>query len=634
MTEDVLIDLAVDFIENFDKKNVDIIFLFTSIRAGSMLFQSLLDSHPQILTIPFIIPYYSRISNLKAEQHINFSEKKEDLISFFLNSAEISDYFIESFCKNGLGENKDKKFNFKRDLIFQSLSKILNKLKLINRKTFFLAYNLSFAIVHNIDFTKIKCIFSHEHIFRPLYDIKQYPINLYYDLFRNYILYNTNECIKYIKEDFSDSKLIYMVRDPIEVNYRFIPDKITEKLNFHYFMKNYLNSFILYVDIHGNHSFANKIIKFEDLHINTEKIMKEVSEFLKIDFSEILLKSTLGGELWWGNDNLIPKNGTNKNLIIYKWKDKIEELKDNLFISALEKISKKFDYIFPDEIKDLSVDNFLNVSEKELINYIKSLFYNLNYSEINNKKNFLFCELYMFFRKVIFFYSLDTTKFLEVFSKPFIDNSFYYKNNLLTIQFKWNKEIIYSDNGHLIFLQKLNKKEDLDNDTVKNINLNADEIWLTTLEDKEIYIKNNIDPDKIFIIEFDKYIDNENELINIINKRIEIIVNKPIFRQNFTSILDELKKDFYISFDAKDFLKSFELIKKILIYETNDDFYLKKALIEFELALYNDFLDSIYTYLEDYEPTKIILELIYLSFDKLGDNENRDFYYDMFLNFK
>ncbi len=50
--------------------------------------------------------------------------------------------------------------------------------------------------------------------------------------------------------------------------------------------------------------------------------------------------------------------------------------------------------------------------------------------------------------------------------------------------------------------------------------------------------------------------------------------------------------------------------------------------------LYNDFLDSIYTYLEDYEPTKIILELIYLSFDKLGDNENRDFYYDMYLDFK
>lgn len=58
-------------------------------------------------------------------------------------------------------------------------------------------------------------------------------------------------------------------------------------------------------------------IKFEDIHMNTEKLMKKLANLIGIEWNPILLTSTCEGYTWWWRSGSSIKTGTNAKLPFY-----------------------------------------------------------------------------------------------------------------------------------------------------------------------------------------------------------------------------------------------------------------------------------------------------------------------------
>lgn len=80
----------IAFILDFDDKDIIPVFIAASGRSGSMLLQSLLDNHPQILMFPQIISIYFDWDDLK-----ELKNPKKFLENFFSNSSFTRNWLLQ-----------------------------------------------------------------------------------------------------------------------------------------------------------------------------------------------------------------------------------------------------------------------------------------------------------------------------------------------------------------------------------------------------------------------------------------------------------------------------------------------------------------------------------------------------------
>src|ERR1035437_8156448 len=132
----------MDYIENFDEKNIQICFLSTIGRSGSNLLHSLFDNHHEILTLPTIFWYYFDIVDMKED----YFKDADKLVQFYLNKSLFSTQWYSSFFNDNIEE-------YKRILL-----EIVNDLKNLNSKTFLLALHFAYAKLQNIEIENIKII--------------------------------------------------------------------------------------------------------------------------------------------------------------------------------------------------------------------------------------------------------------------------------------------------------------------------------------------------------------------------------------------------------------------------------------------------------------------------------------------
>ena len=152
---------------------------------------------------------------------------------------------------------------------------------------------------------------------------------------------------------FPNAKFIHLVRDPRD-NFASLKSGWEERYkNQEEDIKGLLQSLIdrggmgMRVALYNQSVLGEKkykIIKFEDLTTKTDKIIKKLTSFLNIKFSESLLKPTMNGYLWKGNNfqgiTFDKVSSTNVN----KWKKRIN-LSEAMTIEAyLSDIMKKFKY--------------------------------------------------------------------------------------------------------------------------------------------------------------------------------------------------------------------------------------------------------------------------------------------------
>lgn len=86
------------------------------------------------------------------------------------------------------------------------------------------------------------------------------------------------------------------------------------------------------------------VVKYEDLAENPTKIMKKITEFLDIKFDEILLKPTICGQLWVGNNFDGLKFTKVSNVNVDRWKQRIDEEEAKLIEYYFSDIMQHFGY--------------------------------------------------------------------------------------------------------------------------------------------------------------------------------------------------------------------------------------------------------------------------------------------------
>ena len=94
------------------------------------------------------------------------------------------------------------------------------------------------------------------------------------------------------------------------------------------------------------------IIKYEELTQNPEETMKKISSFLEIKFNSILLKPTICGKLWEGNNFEGKKFKSISNTNTNRWKERISK-KDGMIIEYFfQDIMKYYDYQLEFELRE------------------------------------------------------------------------------------------------------------------------------------------------------------------------------------------------------------------------------------------------------------------------------------------
>ena len=240
---------------------------------GTVFLHSLLDDHPEIISIPGV----PNLMNLFKKKYSSASEALEKFLNdnpCFFDTALFKPEMPNTAGLWCLGKNKSDHIVTDQKL-FEDFFYSHIKNQNINPKTIIISIYYAYAKAHGVDLSRSKCILFHPHEKG------------------NAILFH---------KFFPESKYIIPVRNPIRT-YCSIISNVRRKSKFEGF--NYIPSGQLIqnaLDLRSFHNIGMKmyIFKFERFGDKSESLMKEVANYLDINFSHSLLKSTFGGYQYWG----------------------------------------------------------------------------------------------------------------------------------------------------------------------------------------------------------------------------------------------------------------------------------------------------------------------------------------------
>jgi len=326
-----------------------ILLLVAGGRAGSDFFQSLLDSHSQILQFPGVL----LANNL--EKIINSKSNKEMATNFV---KEYPHFFNSKIHKlerwNRLGKNKNQSFTVNKKKFIESFL-FFSKDKELNKKDILINFHKAYAKARNIDCSKKKILFIHTHL-----------------------LSLTKTFIKIF--DLKNFEFVHTIRHPLSSISSPIKTWLNYKTGSAFFPKDLFFHLDLALKCINDLKKINKVHVFqlEKLHTQNIKMMKVFCKKFKIKYEKNLIKSTKNGLTWWG-DSVSKKwtSGVNKKFAInideqYFYKRDLQYIE---FLAA--DIIKKYDYsnLYP---KRKIYFNFFPMKCELLVwqNTIKHLFNN------------------------------------------------------------------------------------------------------------------------------------------------------------------------------------------------------------------------------------------------------------------
>jgi len=354
------------------------VILLTCGRSGSDLLQSLLDWHTQILQFPGFFRFdkpFVDILNEKDPQKM--SEMFCDLNPHFFDSRiEWEGRPDLGERHDMLGENKNEfyKFSektFKKNFVYfyqNSKKKKIDKL---------IALHKAYAKTSNQNLSKKKIIILHLHLIEH---------------FKSFIkTFNK----------FHNFKILLTLRDPL------VSLCSTVKHWKKYKAGKFLNIKSMYdnIDMHVNiwndlYEFRKKlsIIQLENLHLKSNKVLKDLCKLLKINYKNSLKRSTYFNKIWWG--------------------DAVSE-------KFLKGLNPKFKNKFNNKLffdKDISI----------IENKIKDVLMNYNYPlRSNNKKNIKYNIFLPFkFELIVWLNNLKIKNFKQSLLIPF----FLIKRSMILLQ--------------------------------------------------------------------------------------------------------------------------------------------------------------------------------------------------------
>lgn len=299
-------------------------------RSGTLFLQSLLDGHPQILSLPalngrMLLPYW--------EQHGHLP--KSEFLSKFLNDHP--GFFGKTHDGYGMGIsdmgiNRNEAAFVDREAFEYYLS--LEWQDELTRKNFitgiYIAYNKALWRVIHEDAWIL------------------YPIHCLPEKYG-----------RQLTEDFNTVRYIHTVREPFQ-NIGSLCSHISKNPAFDhlYLLDCGIGQILCDIFIHGNYTKAfgltpyvpdtadgriiTRVIKLEDLHNHPVETLKKLCQFLGIYWDDCLLKSTFDGKLWHNLAETIRQTGIGTQTIHQKHDHLLNQF-DKLRIKYL---AKKFDKFY------------------------------------------------------------------------------------------------------------------------------------------------------------------------------------------------------------------------------------------------------------------------------------------------
>jgi hypothetical protein len=273
--------------------------LLTTGRTGSDFLQSLLDSHPEVLTFNGRLAFHDFWKRSVCVSTGSFAA--QDLLDEFIGThieAFKSRYDLQE-RKNQLGDQSNQTIDVDLDTFRSHALGLLDGVE-VDSRTALLAVCGAYALCLGQDLEQKTLFFHHAHHFRELPG--------------------------YLK-DFPDSKIISMTRDPranfvsgIE-HHRNSNDWQDTDTGRHLFF--YINRILNDATPVERYGKDYRVVRIEDL--GREEILNALAEWLGIGYDQCMKRSTWAG-LSWRGDKLSKMNtepGFSKNMLENRWESRL-----------------------------------------------------------------------------------------------------------------------------------------------------------------------------------------------------------------------------------------------------------------------------------------------------------------------
>lgn len=257
-------------------------------RSGTILMQSLLDGHPQVIVMPgthfeFFYSFFSGNEGLGAydliDQFLLYFAPLFDTAQSFqpcLNTEY--EKYADSLGFNRLGPNKDQSAVVDQSIFVAVMQKIFEDVQtqMVPRKFFiqsvYVAFHYASGRPGDLD--------KETYLLFPLH----------------------NQAADGLLEDFPNARYVVMTREPIDNTgslFKYAPQAALR----------YLEHILCAGNAPVDNATLARAVRLEDLHSNPEKTTSAVSRWLGIPWHECMMHSTFQGMEWWGDNKVKPIHG-------------------------------------------------------------------------------------------------------------------------------------------------------------------------------------------------------------------------------------------------------------------------------------------------------------------------------------
>jgi hypothetical protein len=374
---------------NFLLKSQPVVLITTG-RTGSDFLQSLFDSHSKIMVFNGHLVFYYKFWKSTDSMRKNTNCMTEDIVYKFVCKfmIHLKSYYDENERKHRLGSNRDQSLIINLGAFIDAVCLFMENFEL-NSKNFLVAIYAAYSELLGHDLTK-KCVLFHH-------------------------MHNTGE-LKYFIEDFSNTKIISMTRDPRANYYSGIEHRIVFYKNkkpksrvmtcwtIHWYIER------LFIDSYRLEKYKCHYVSLRLEDLGRQEILEKISRWMGVDFEDTMNYSTWGG-LAWGGDNMSPKFNTkigfSSDMINNKWHDKLSSKDKFIFNILLNSRLKHYGYDYKDvslmdmiiapflillpmelEYRVIFTRNFIRIFKPNIIGYVKRviLFYKYYFKELMGQK--------------------------------------------------------------------------------------------------------------------------------------------------------------------------------------------------------------------------------------------------------
>ena len=293
--------------------------LVTTGRTGSDFFQSLLDSHPQVLTFNGNLNFHHFWKNSQCVKSGEFdlSDLIHEFIGKYIERFKSRYDYIER--KDQLGENYNQCLDIDLDKFGQCFIDIMDGNTVTSKHCLLSIYGAyAIAMGQNIDH---KTLFFHH-------------------------IHHHHGLQAFIK-DFPDTKIISMTRDPraniVSGIYNHKKYKSESMNGAHQYF--YINRILK--DANALKQYKNEFVSIKLESLGSNETLKKIAIWLEINYNEQLNKSTWGGLIWNGDrlsQNKRSGTGFSKEMLKNNWEDSMTIKDKYIFNFLMYNRLKHYDY--------------------------------------------------------------------------------------------------------------------------------------------------------------------------------------------------------------------------------------------------------------------------------------------------